>query len=558
MALAPVYSAARSTETEQPVTETGTISVELPPSRAWSRVLAHRHAIALGAIVSASLIFRLHVSSECSLWIDEVSTVQDTYASWPELLRGPSREHPPLMFWLVRIVTEIFGKGDLAVRSVSLGFGCVLLVAIYLLCVELELGRNKALVVVGSFALTPFFVRHATEARMYAMVGALVTLATVYALRLLRGPLTRGALVGFALSSVAAAATHFFALGYALALWGAVVVGTIRRWKFGTLPRRERVEVASIVGVSFALLGLVALDLAGLVRFYSTHEFGGRAAHHFNTQSVWRAFSFVARPRWPLEIEAAISAAGLLLVAVRRRGMAGIVPGALAFTPVAVATLLSSGHMLTPRYLWPSFVFYHVGEVAALLGVLELLARCIVRLGRFARPVSALVWLALLVPLDVRLREYPVGFGAGGANYRGLQAYFRGPRAQDTALVVFVGYAGLRIMGLQYPVPHLMSLEAFEPIPGIRRYLIAEFHASDPRLNARLFPLLKRHFGLSRAAWRALRPVPLPGTRYQPPPRARLVILDPVTPTPEGDAPTGSNEGDTARMPEGSGDGDED
>jgi hypothetical protein len=91
--------------------------------------------------------------------------------------------------------------------------------------------------------------------------------------------------------------------------------------------------------------------------------------------------------------------------------------------------------------------------------------------------------------------------------------------------VVFVGYAGMSIMQTQYPVPHLMSLEAFEPIPGIERYLIAEFHSTDPAARAPFAPLLKRHFGLSLKQWRQLRPVRLPATRYQGPVHARLVLL---------------------------------
>jgi hypothetical protein len=71
-----------------------------------------------------------------------------------------------------------------------------------------------------------------------------------------------------------------------------------------------------------------------------------------------------------------------------------------------------------------------------------------------------------------------------------------------------------------------MSLEAFEPIPGIDRYVIAEFYSGDPYSRARFEPLLKRHFGLSLRQWRALRPLRLPATRYQRPVRARLVLLD--------------------------------
>jgi hypothetical protein len=501
---------------------------------AWA--LKHGYAIALAAIVAASLAFRLHVSHECSLWLDEAATARDAYADWPALLRGPEREHPPLMFWLVRLATALLGRGDTAVRAVSLAFGCVVLVAVYLLCLELRFSANRGLVAAASLALTPFFIRHATEARQYAMAGAFVTLATVYALRLLDKPPSDVAervgqsrlrsLIGFGVCTVAASATHFFALAYALALWAAVAAGQVRLLDLRPLPVRGRASMLAAIGAPLVLLALVSVRLASVVRWYSTHSLGGRAHHHLSALVIWQNFSFAARPRWPIPIEAAISAGGLVFIALRRRDLGGLIPLLLAFAPVGVGRLVSSGHALAPRYLWPSFVFYHLGEVAAVFAVLDLVAWGARRIGGPAPRLAALAWLILLVPLNLRLREYPDGYGAGQVNYRGLKAYFEGPRGKDTALVVFVGYAGLSIMGTQYPVPMLMSLESFQRIPGIDRYLVAEFHSTDPHLMGEFRPLIARHFGLSPGQWRALRLVRLPGTRFQAPVRARLVVLD--------------------------------
>lgn len=507
----------------------------------------HRgQVLALVAIVSASFVYRLYVASECSLWFDEASTLHDIDAPLPELLRGPSREHPPLMFWLVRLTTAVLGRSEPATRAVSLVFGCVLLVAVYLLALELGLGATRALIPVASLAVTPFFIRHATEARQYAMMAAFTTLATVYALRLLARPLRLSWLIGLAVCSVAAAATHFFAVPYALALWGAVAAGTARRWKLAALAARDRKVVLGVGVASVLLLGLLCADLFGLVRYYSQHGVVG-GGHHLALASVWRAFSFLARPRWDPAYEALLAALGLAVVAVRSRGLARIIPLGLAFPPVAAVTLLSSGHMFTPRYLWPSFVFYHFGEVSAVLALIELVAWCIGRAGALGRRLSGVACLLLVVPFEARLREFPTGFGAGSSiDYRALQEYFRGQRGEDTALVVFVGYAGTRIMGSAYPVPHLLTLEHFEPIVGIDRYLVAEFDTSDHRLHSAFTPLLKQQLGLSRRQWRALPQVNLAGNRFQRPARARLVVLDharePQPPSPEPTERTNDDE----------------
>src|SRR5690349_20308528 len=141
---------------------------------------ARTHIAVLGCLIVASLVFRIYVSIRCSLWYDEVWTLHYSSAPWPQLLRGPSREHPPLMYVLVRLVTDVFGTSELAVRAVSLFFGCVLLVAVYLLCLELAFTKTEALVGVAFVALGPFFIRHAVEARQYAMLAALTTLELVY------------------------------------------------------------------------------------------------------------------------------------------------------------------------------------------------------------------------------------------------------------------------------------------------------------------------------------------------------------------------------------------
>lgn len=531
-----------------------------PPRGLRAAWREHRwQVLALFALVAASLAYRVYVAQECSLWYDEATTVYDIDAPLPKLLRGPSREHPPLMFWLVRLATAVLGRSDLALRAISLFFGCVLLVAVYLLCLELRLGATRALVPVASLALTPFFIRHATEARQYAMMAAFTTLATVFALRLLRGPLRLSELAGFAACTVGASATHFFALPYAGALWAAVAAGTFRTWNLRALAPPHQRALLVIVGVSGLLLLALSADLLLGVRYYEHHSLGGHATHHLRASAVWRSFSFFARPAWNPADEAVLAVAGLVILALRLGGLAGLVPLGMALPPVFAATLLSSGHMLTPRYLWPSFVFYQLGEVTVALACVRLVEWCVARAGSLARPLSVAAWLMLLVPLGARIGEFPTGFGAGGAvNYRGLAQYFRGPRAHDTALVVFVGYAGLKLMGTAYRVPHVLTLDAFEPIPGIDRYLVAEFGSSDHRYEAKFAPLLADKLGLSRRQWRALKPLKLAGDRFQRPAPARLVILDraarqddgapPVTQQPAQKPDSGVNDDDGAPL----------
>lgn len=488
----------------------------------------NRHAVLLACIVWASLVLRVYVSKRCSLWLDEVWTRHDAGAPWPMLLAGPSREHPPLMFVLVRLTTDVFGTSDLALRAVSLFFGCALLVAVYLLCLELELSRTEGLLAVVACALAPFFMRHATEARLYAMLAVFTTLELVFVLRLLRDPADFRALVGTALSAAAASATHYFGLAYACCLLGALAFGTFPAWRNAPHPLRIPRRTLAVLGALGLVLAAVALRAAWLFVFYRTHKIGPHARDLEGT--ILSDFAFFSTRVHTVRAQAFVAAAGLVFVGWRLRGIARVLPFAMGLPPLGLALLISSGHAVSPRYLAPSWVLYQVGSAAAFIAVLRVLRGGTELWLRLVR--TAVAAPVVLVPLALRLAEYPHGFGAGRTDYAGLQRYFAGDRARGTALVVYPHFPGAFIVNGGYPVnAPLVSLDEFEPVPGVKRYLVAEFERTSqvPELEA----LAEKHFHLTRREWRSLPIVRLPHSAFQPPVRARLVHVHATTPQDE-------------------------
>jgi hypothetical protein len=497
----------------------------LERSAAWARWFGRRgHAVALAAVVVASLAFRVYVSQRCSLWLDEVWTRHDASVAWPDLLEGASREHPPLMFWFVRGAMALFGTSETALRAPSLLFGCVLLVAVYLLCLELELGATHALLVVASLAVSPFFVRHATEARHYSMFPAFTTLATLFTLRLLRAPGNFGALVGFALSAAASAATHYFGLAYAGALIGTLGVGSFSAWRNGAPRLHLSLRTALVFGALALVLGTVTFRALMLARFYSEHTVGLRGRDLLG--SLLHEFSFFDGRPLASRAEPFVAAAGLLFIGLRLRGIARILPFALAFVPCAGALFISSGHSVAPRYLAPSFVFYQLGAAAAVLLLWDLVRGGSARLTTWSALRSVVGAPVLVLPLALRLAQYPAGYGVQGSYYAGLKAYFRGERANHTALVVYPHFPGEFIMGLQYGVDvPMMSLERFRPIEGVDRYVVAEFER--PSRARDLQNELNQQLRISPRQWRTLPIVPLAKTEFQPAVHARIVELRP-------------------------------
>jgi len=486
-------------------------------------ITARRGAFALALIVLVSLAFRVHVSRECSLWLDEVATHFEVLNPWPAILRGPSREHPPLMHVLVKLAIGLFGVTETGLRSASLFFGCALLVATYELCLELGLSVGRALTVVATLALCPFFIRHGTEARQYAILATFVTLATT---RALRGARRGRDVLGFAASALAAAFTHYFGLAYALALLATVALGMAPLWK--RLPPLGRVARIGVLLGTLALLGVVAVRALALGRYYSTSHGVAQTGIVLNRGllgEVVSEYSFLTSEVWPAAIEPALALVGLSLLSFRLRGAARLLPLGIGVAPCMAALFVSSGHFIAARYFVPSGIWYHLGACVAIFAAIDRL-RALLAGGARAKLAPLVAGLALTAALVARLREFPVGFGVGADDYRGLQSYFVSKLAKDTRLVAYFGSFGQHLLGKEYRIgsPPIW-LERFRPVRGIDRYLVVEIHIAGAERRADLESLVERRLGISREEWRSLPLVPLPHSRYQPAVAARLVQL---------------------------------
>jgi hypothetical protein len=482
--------------------------------------------VPVACVVLLSLAYRLHVSRECSLWLDEVSTHFDALKPWPIILHGPSREHPPLMFVLVKVATYFLGTSETAVRSVSLFFGCLLIVAVYELCLELGLTVWRSVIVVATLALSPFFIQQATEARMYAIFAAFCTLATTRTLRLLRGPVRKRDLVGLAFNAVAAAATQYFGIAYALALLGSSAIGVAQQWK-RTATLQRLAAVAALL-VSLAPLAYLTVRASALGRMYAVGASGAAAVPAINfglLQSMLAEFSFLANETWSLVLQPGLSLVGLVLLTRQLRGVARMLPLGLGLVPCIGALFISARHFIAARYLAPSAVLYHLGACIALFAAADAIRFLLAR-GRWPALLAPYVGGLMLVGfLAARLREYPVEFGAGCEDYRGFLRYYRAELARVTAVVSYPANFGELLLHQEYDVGRRpISLEKFRTLPGLHRYLIVVLQANAER-HSEVGALLERNLGLTEQEWQSLPLLPLPRPTYQRPVTAYLVEL---------------------------------
>jgi hypothetical protein len=128
----------------------------------------------VGAAVLVGLGTLLRLGTTSPLWLDEALSANIAALPVGDMLDALRRDgHPPLFYLLASVWTGAFGDGDVAVRSLSAVFGIATLPLVWAAGRRLG-GPTCALAATVLYATSPFAIRYATEARMYALVAFLV------------------------------------------------------------------------------------------------------------------------------------------------------------------------------------------------------------------------------------------------------------------------------------------------------------------------------------------------------------------------------------------------
>ena len=218
-------------------------------------------------LILLAFALRLYEIDAQSFWYDEGVTAQVAQLGVRELASWTADDiQPPLYYLLVGgwLRVNPFGEGIL--RWPSAAFGTLLIPLLWAL--GRRLWSDKAGLLAGLLAAlvgatSPLMVYYSQEARMYALLVMLVTLAALLVVRLLDRGTGKcwGLLLAYMLVGLAAMYTHYFAIFALLALaayWGHVW------WRTGREPRRLG-EFAAANGI--ILLGYLPWLPAMLNRF---------------------------------------------------------------------------------------------------------------------------------------------------------------------------------------------------------------------------------------------------------------------------------------------------
>jgi len=210
-------------------------------------------------ILLLGLTFRLFHLDYLSLWNDETFS-RYYYQSglrymWTEGLQWESS--PPLYYMAIGAWMQIFGTGEIGMRSLSVAASLGAIILVYALGREM-LSRRQALLAAALFAASATQIYFAQEARPYSLLLLPVAVTLLMCARYLRGQHSTWSLAGYATSAVLCIYTHatmvFFvgACGLTVLAWSAA-------------PWRGQVHVGGWIAANVAVALLSFPEILGML-----------------------------------------------------------------------------------------------------------------------------------------------------------------------------------------------------------------------------------------------------------------------------------------------------
>jgi hypothetical protein len=169
------------------------------------RSRASRPFLVLLGLVALAAALRFWRIDHQSYWLDEAFTARIVRGDFGALLDGVrhTESTPPLYYGLAWLWERVFGWHEAGLRSLSALFGVATVPAAYAAARAAFESERPGLIAAALFAVNPYFVWYSQEARAYALLVMLCTLALAFLLG--RRP------VAWGVASALALAAHYFA-----------------------------------------------------------------------------------------------------------------------------------------------------------------------------------------------------------------------------------------------------------------------------------------------------------------------------------------------------------
>lgn len=171
----------------------------------------HKYKSCLLLLLSIFTVLYLALIGGKNIWSDETYTLSMVTHSYVEICKLTAADvHPPLYYFIVKILTQPFGYSFLSSKVVSI-VPYVLLIAFGGIQLRKLFSTKVAIFFMVCFFLFPFALLYAIEVRMYSWAALFVFACGLYAYRCYYENSVRLWML-FVLSGTAAAYTHYFAM----------------------------------------------------------------------------------------------------------------------------------------------------------------------------------------------------------------------------------------------------------------------------------------------------------------------------------------------------------
>lgn len=243
----------------------------------------------LFAILLVAFLLRVYKLPAQSLWYDEGVTAWVARMPFAQMVAWTANDiQPPLYYAIVGGWGAIAGWSEFALRWVSVLFGMLTVPLLYTLMRSWQrrLGGDEraALWVALLAAIHPLLIYYAQEARMYALLGALVALGGWLLTPALLGHMAWRRWIGYAVTMALAAWTHYFAF-FVLAAFGVAWL-----WEYLLRAKTQRSGFVRFVAANALVVSLFLPWLGVMFR-----RWGVDASYWQGQLKVWEAVRGVAQ-----------------------------------------------------------------------------------------------------------------------------------------------------------------------------------------------------------------------------------------------------------------------
>ena len=337
--------------------------------------------VLIGGALVVGIVLRFVTRSP--LWLDEALSVNIARLPLGDISGALRHDgHPPLYYYLLHGWMNVFGDGDVAVRSMSGVFSLAALPLVWIAGKRLA-GSRLAWYGLAVAAMSPYMIRYGTETRMYSLVMLLVLAGWLLLDDALRRP-SVARVVGFGVVVALLLWTHYWAMWLLAVVGVSLVVRAVQAHRAG---RTDEFRATRNLIIAMVVAGLAFVPWLGTLLYQGAHTGTPWARPVRPTEMVTFTLADLGGGSFAEAVVLGWFVALLALVGLTGRGLGGsrididlrTRPKARPFAIAVIATLTvgcvvgyATGATYTSRY---AAVFIPFLILLAALGLSQLSAR---------------------------------------------------------------------------------------------------------------------------------------------------------------------------------------